>query len=196
MQCLIENPVPPTDRQLADYLSGVFQRAEKHVAAMSAARANSSPSLVFASEEAGKAAVRERRERFCGYRDALRDANIQLSSYSERLVAVAPSIVSLVGALENGHFNPEIGKAECDSIEKIGAALLHEESPDDVWKRRIRATMREFELMSSARQRLRHLEREEREAHDLSFQKSGLPPLTPWQKFLQLKPTGQRDGFG
>jgi carbonic anhydrase len=200
LQELIAHPPVPTDTQFASHLSALDTRIVDRIIDLEDARVSSVQPLQVAAKESEQSRVVERKDRFATYYDTLRKANVQISIHVERLLVSHSALLALRDALKAGHLASLVGHSDCAGIERVVEALSREEPPDAVWTKSIRNREKEFAAILKLRDKIRALDRREREAAraeaDSAFNKYKLPPITPLEKFRALVPRGQRDNFG
>jgi hypothetical protein len=151
---------------------------------------NSNESLAPIASEAEKSRVVERKARFVDYREVLTVSNTQLISAMEQLRSAIPVCVSLRKILECGDVDSAVGSAAVGKIVKVLESFSVEDLIDDISLKRLRSRNSEYLRMLHERD---ILGAREREKGDLGVNRQR--PLTPFEKFKQIKPTGSRDGF-
>jgi hypothetical protein len=196
---LRESPPAPTDSQLVRYLSSLADRIADTVAKFDLARLECAEPFDRVAEEASKAKHVDRIARFAGYKDSLEKANKSLSESGEDLFELYPLVLAIANGLSAGRFDATRGQQEITKIRGVLASVADEESPDDVWRRKIHQRAAEFDQILNLRDKLNLIEKvnreNERAAAAVIFSKHGLPELTPLERFRALMSRGQRDAF-
>ena len=190
VQEMLDTPPMPSDQQLGRHLGLLADRLTASIGELEIAYNNSNESLAPIASEAEKSRVVERKARFVDYREVLTVSNTQLISAMEQLRSAIPVCVSLRKILECGDADSAVGSAAVGKIVKVLESFSVEDLIDDISLKRLRSRNSEYLRMLHERD---ILGAREREKGDLGVNRQR--PLTPFEKFKQIKPTGSRDGF-
>jgi hypothetical protein len=187
---MLDTPPMPSDQQLGRHLGLLADRLTASIGELEIAYNNSNESLAPIASEAEKSRVVERKARFVDYREVLTVSNTQLISAMEQLRSAIPVCVRLRKILECGDVDSAVGSAAVGKIVKVLESFSVEDLIDDISLKRLRSRNSEYLRMLHERD---ILGAREREKGDLGVNRQR--PLTPFEKFKQIKPTGSRDGF-
>jgi hypothetical protein len=190
VQEMLDTPPMPSDQQLGRHLGLLADRLTASIGELEIAYNNSNESLAPIASEAEKSRVVERKARFVDYREVLTVSNTQLISAMEQLRSAIPVCVSLRKILECGDVDSAVGSAAVGKIVKVLESFSVEDLIDDISLKRLRSRNSEYLRMLHERD---ILGARERKKGDLGVNRQR--PLTPFEKFKQIKPTGSRDGF-
>jgi hypothetical protein len=197
LQELRASPPPPTDGQLAKHLLALSTAIADRIQFLDHIRTSSAEPFCRVADEVERSATVSRKERFTGFREALKNAHVQLSLHIDRLLAAHSDIGTK--AFHAEHVDRLLGQSEVEAIKEVLELLEREVSPDEAWQEAVRKRAKEFNHILQTRDRLRQSDmqrrKEDREAAEVAFKKYLLPPLTPFEKFRTLLTHGQRDSF-
>ena len=187
---MLDTPPMPSDQQLGQHLAMLVDRLTASIGELEIAYNNSNESLAPITSEAEKARVVERKARFVDYREMLTVSNTELISAMEQLRSAIPVCITLQKILDCGDVDSGVGSVAVGKIVKVLESFSAEDLIDDISLKRLRSRNSEYLRMLHERDILRAREREK---GDLGVNRQR--PLTPFEKFKQIKPTGSRDGF-